>query len=334
MIWMTWRQHRQQVLFVLIGMVAVSALILPTGLRMHDVFTDSGLADCLRRTGDAEFVTVGPGSNDCAELANQFLARFGNLQPLAVLFAVLPLLVGLFLGAPLVAREVELGTHRLVWTQGVSRLRWAMIKFGLIGTGCLAIATAYTLLLSWWIRPLNGANGSRFTVLIFDQQGIVPIGYTLFAVALGIFAGTVSGKVMPAMATTLVGFLAVRLLVAGVARPHFQAQRERKFPVTSQVEPNQLNGDWIIHVGIYNSSGVQVAANQQRSCRPESPSPSPSATPAGPTPEGCEEGLYNLQIYQPGSRFWLFQTIETGIFVALAAVLVILAVYRVRRRIS
>ena len=195
MIWLVWRQHRQQVLFVLIGMVVVAALIVPTGLRMHDVFADSGLADCLRRSGDAEFVTViGPGANDCAELANQFLARFGNLQPLAVLFAALPLLVGLFLGAPLVAREVELGTHRLVWTQGVSRFRWALVKFGLIGSGCLAIATAYTLLLSWWIRPSNGANGSRFTVLIFDQQGIVPIGYTLFAVALGIFAGTVTGR--------------------------------------------------------------------------------------------------------------------------------------------
>ena len=139
---------------------------------------------------------------------------------------------------------------------------------------------------------------------------------------------------MPAMATTLVGFLAVRLLVTAVARPHFQAQRERKFPVTSELEPNQLNGDWIIHVGIYDSTGVQIAANQQRSCRPEVPSPSPSPTPAGPRPEGCEDGLYNLQVYQPGSRFWLFQTIETGIFVALATVLIILAVYRVRRRIS
>lgn len=333
MIWMTWRQHRKQVVFVLLGLVAIAALIVPTGRTMHDVFTDSGLADCLRRTGDAEFVAVGDYSQtDCGELANQFLARFGYLQPLAVVFAVLPLLVGLFLGAPLVAREVEHGTHRLVWTQGVSRLRWALVKFGLVGTGCLAIAVAYTLLMTWWIRPLNGANGSRFTVLIFDQQGFVPIGYTLFAVALGIFAGTVTRNVMTSMATTLVGFLAVRLLVAGVARPHFLAQRERKFPVTSTVEPNQLNGDWIIRVGIYDSSGVQVAANQQRSCRAESPPPSP--TPAGPMPEGCQDGLYNLQIYQPANRFWLFQTIETAIFLGLTVVLIILAVHRVRRRIS
>lgn len=333
MIWMTWRQHRQQVLFVLLGTAALAALILPTGLKMHDVFTDSGLADCLRRTAGAEFVAVDNDSQrDCGEIANQFLARFGYLQPLAVLFAVLPLLVGLFLGAPLVAREVEHGTHRLVWTQGISRLRWALVKFGLVGTGCLALAISYTLLLSWWIRPLNGANGSRFTVLIFDQQGIVPIGYTLFAVALGVFAGTVTPRVMTAMATTLVGFLAVRLVVAGWARPHFQSQEERTFPVTSTVEPNPLNGDWIIRTGIYDASGVQVAANQQRSCRIDSPPP--TGTPAGPTPEGCEEGLYNLQVYQPADRFWLFQTIETGIFLGLTVILIVLAVYRVRRRLS
>src|SRR6185369_14593823 len=48
-------------------------------------------------------------------------------------FAVRPVLVGVFFGAPLVAREVEQGTHRLVWTQGVTRLQWALAKFGLVG---------------------------------------------------------------------------------------------------------------------------------------------------------------------------------------------------------
>ena len=334
MIWLTWRQHRVQVLFVVLGMAVIAALIVPTGLKMHSVFTDSGLAACLRRTGGTEFVAVGSGrSAGCGELANQFLARFGNLQPLAVLFAVVPLLVGLFLGAPLVAREVEHGTHRLVWTQGVSRLRWALVKFGLVAAAGLAIAVGYTLLLSWWIRPLNGANGSRFTVLIFDQQGIAPIGYTLFAVALGIFAGTVTHRMMSAMATTLAGFLAVRLVVAGWARPHFLAQRERTFPVTTEVEPNPLSGDWIIRTGIYDSSGTQVAANQQRTCLPESAAPA-APPPTAPRPEGCQEGLYNLQVYQPAGRFWLFQTIETGIFVALAVVLIALAIHRVQRRIS
>jgi hypothetical protein len=104
------------------------------------------------------------------------------------------------------------------------------------------------------------------------------------------------------------------------------------FPVTSSTEPNQLNGDWIIRTGIYDANGTLVAANQQRSCRLEPPSP--GTTPAGPAPQGCEEGLYNLQVYQPAGRFWLFQVIETSIFAVLAAVLLALAVHRVQRRIS
>jgi hypothetical protein len=46
---------------------------------------------------------------------------------------------------------------------------------------------------------------------------------------------------------------------------------------------------------------------------------------------GLGPGAYNWQLYQPGSRFWLFQGIETGIFVALAALLLYLAIRRIGR---
>ena len=36
--------------------------------------------------------------------------------------------------------------------------------------------------------------------------------------------------------------------------------------------------------------------------------------------------------YQPASRFWAFQSIETGIFVALAAALIALAAFVLLRR--
>ena len=59
-----------------------------------------------------------------------FSNQYNSWLSLGILFLILPVLVGLFWGAPLVAREVEHGTHRLVWTQGVSRRRWALVKFG------------------------------------------------------------------------------------------------------------------------------------------------------------------------------------------------------------
>ena len=45
-------------------------------------------------------------------------------------------------------------------------------------------------------------------------------------------------------------------------------------------------------------------------------------------------GAYNQDLFQPADRFWLFQGIETALFVALAVLLVLAAVHLVRRRIA
>ena len=164
----------------------------------------------------------------------------------ATLLVILPLLAGLFWGAPAVARETEAGTHHLAWTQGVTRRRWALVKFGLITLTALIAAIAYAVLMTWWAKPLTSTSGGRFAFIIFDLQGVAPIGYTLFAVALGVFAGAATRKVLPAMAATLVGFVAVRMVVMFAARPVFLSPKERTFPVATTEIPNPASGDWLL----------------------------------------------------------------------------------------
>jgi hypothetical protein len=242
-----------------------------------------------------------------------------------VLFIFLPVLIGLFWGAPLVAREVEHGTHRLVWTQGISRRRWALVKFGFAGAATMVAAIAYGLGLSWWATPLNQTGGSRFSTGLFDFQGVVPIGYTLFAVALGIFAGTVWHKVLPAMAATLVGFIGVRISLAVMARSHYMPARNRTYPIVGAAQ-EEAPGDWVLAKGLRNPDGELVTSGSVH-CPPEDPNP--GGRPCGQE-LGLEPGAYNFQLYHPGSRFWLFQAIETGIFVALAVLLLYLAIRRIR----
>jgi len=318
MIWLTWKQHHRQVLFAAVGLAVLVAVMVPTGLREHRAFADLGLAECLR--------AADPGAR-CDAAVTQFLTRYNGLAPLGILFIFLPLLVGLFFGAPLVAREVERGTHRLIWTQGVTRLRWAAVKFGLVMAGSLAVAVAYALLLSWWVAPIGRVSG-RMELLFFDTHGVVPVAYTVFAVALGIFAGTVTRKVLPAMAVTLVGFVVLRGVVATLARPRFLPQRRRTYTVAHGVQPDRQAGDWIISQDIHDASGRTVAEGMSVCTWPD----------PVPVPDPCEEqygaGAYNLEIFQPGDRFWTFQAIEAGLFAALAVLLLALAVHRVRRRIS
>lgn len=323
MIWLTWRQHRKQALFAVLGLAVLAAVLILTGLPMHRAFADNGLAACLRNLGTAEYVATGSVLN-CDSPAQDFYNAYGGWILPTVLLLVLPLLVGLFFGAPLVAREVEHGTHRLVWTQGVTRLRWALVKFGMIAAGAVLLAVGYTLLTTWWLTPLTRADpfNGRFEFPFFDLYGLAPLGYTLFAVALGVFAGTVSRKVLPAMAITLVAFIGARAAVLLVARPRFQAPLERKFPVATDVAPNRSLGDWIMSDGIYDGAGNLIAANTIGICHTSEV-------------DACGgSDRFNVWSYHPGSRFWLFQSLEAGLFLALAALLVALAVHQVRRRIS
>lgn len=327
MIWLTWRQHRKQAFFTLLGFAALAALMVPIGLSMRHSFADLGLADCARQLAGTN---VADATRETCEAGfRRFTNRYGSLNLVAVLLLTLPVLVGLFWGAPLVAREVEQGTHRFVWTQGVGRARWALVKFGLVGAATVLAAVCYGLGMSWWVGPLTqAASEGRLGLIVFDLQGVAPIGYTLFAVALGIFAGTVWKRMLPAMGITLAGFIGVRAAVAILARPHYQPARTQTFPIEGTGTPEISRGDWILAQGVRNPDGTMIAADTRIQCPPGGKGPDGRACGAE---LGIEPGAYNWQLYQPADRFWLFQGIETGIFVALALLLLYLAVRRVRR---
>jgi hypothetical protein len=55
-------------------------------------------------------------------------------------------------------------------------------------------------LATWWSGPNNALAANAFEAGQFDIQGIVPVGYAVFAMALGIAAGTVTRRTLPAIA--------------------------------------------------------------------------------------------------------------------------------------
>ena len=267
----------------------------------------------------------------CRDLGAALASRFFGLRLLGlVLFTLAPLLIGMFWGAPLIAREVEQGTHALVWTQGVTRRRWTVAQIAAVAAMTVVVVTAYAWVVMWWYEPINAATGERFQWLIFDQQGLVPIGYAVFALALGMLAGAITGRTLRAMAVTVVGFLVVRFGVAVWIRPHYLAAVERKYPVLGNTEPNRLLGDWLIGGGgpgvgaVYDALGHKLKGGQMM-CPP-------------PVAQACVDqvgrGAYNFEIYQPASRFWAFQSIEAAIFLMLALLLLFATIWWVRRRMG
>jgi hypothetical protein len=332
MTWLVLRQHRTQALFALAGLAVLAAFMVPTGLHMRDVSDQTGLSACLPRATAVATVNPQTGSNvvgPCRELADQFSRRFGNLGIVGALLWFVPLFAGLFWGAPLVAREIEHGTHRLVWTQGVSRARWALVKFGLVGAGVVVLAVGFAALVTWWRLPLDQAVGRQYVSPgpIYDLIGVVPVGYALFAVALGVVAGVLTRRTQAAMAVTLVGFLTVRILVEFLVRPNLLTPSRRIFPIDSATMPNELVRDWILRAGIYSGQGRLISGGTLGSYASQYCGGDAAAKCVGQSP-----GAYNQELFFSSDKIWLLQGIETALLVGLAALLLLASVQWIQRR--
>jgi ABC-type transport system involved in multi-copper enzyme maturation permease subunit len=319
MSWLIWRQHRLQAVVVLLSLAALTLLMLPTGLRMHDALTANGLGECVSGAGFAD--------PRCIELDQAFSDRFSSFELLSVAFLFVPLFVGMFLGAPLVAREVEHGTHRLVWTQGVTRLRWALGKIAFVTAAAAAVGICFALLLTWWIEPLNVVNGSRLDPGFFDMQGTVPVAYALFAVALGVLASTYTRSVLAALALTAGAFIVARIVVLFWARAHYLPPVRRTEQVLGGGQLAPTDG-WVLSERLFDASGNEISGGLSF-CPPGDATCADKFGPGSPL-----EGAYNVVEYHPADRFWTFQLIESGIFMGAALLLFALAVYRIRRRLS
>lgn len=325
--WLAWRQRRGAILAAAVALALLGGLLFATGRSMTGAFRDDGLADCLERLGGAAFVAFDGG---CEDQASAFASRFFSMRLLGIAaFTFVPLVVGMFWGAPVIARELEQDTVSVAWTQSVTRRRWTWIQLGAAGVMTAATLAIFAALVTWWYGPLNAATGDRFQWLIYDQQGSVPIGYAVFATAFAALAGAITGRTLRAMVVTAVGFLVVRFAVAVWLRPRFLSPLDRRYPVLGNRVPNHLLGDWLYGGGgpgvgvVLRTNGERIAGGQ-RVCPP-------------PDPECLAEvgrGAYNLELFHPASRFWTFQAIETALFLVLALALAWVTVWWIHRRLA
>jgi hypothetical protein len=247
-------------------------------------------------------------------------ARFSGLNTLIYgALLALPPLAGIFIGAPMLAREFEHGTARLVWTQGITRLRWLATKLNIIVPFAVIASAALAWIAVRWVGAQLGLFTSRWAT--FDIQGLPFISYVLFALALGIAAGGIIRRVVPAMAATLVLFVASRIAVLIWARPNFLP------PLKWDISKPMIGGGDIWNLGqqVTDLSGHPVSAQYYRQLEA-------SAGSQGFTADYLlAHGVVVLQMYQPESRFWLFQSLEAGLFALLAIVLIGISIWWVRR---
>jgi hypothetical protein len=269
MIRFTWLQSRTQTAAAF-GALAIMAVVLAvTGPHLVSLYNAS-VAGCAAH-------------GNCPAASIAFLRNDGTLRTwLGVLTVVLPGLIGIFWGAPLVARELEAGTFRLAWTQSITRTRWLAVKLGVVGLASMAVAGLVSLMVTWWASPLDRVHMSLFGT--FDSRDIVPIGYAAFAFALGVTAGVLIRRPLPAMATTLVAFVGARLAATYWIRPHLIAPLHANIAIGAAsivgygsdspggqsslqlASPNMPNA-WIYSQQLVDKAGQPITAQfVQRTC--------------------------------------------------------------------
>jgi hypothetical protein len=323
MTWLVWRQYRAQGAIASVLLAAAAAVILVDGFHIasewHSIVVRcAGNSACLQQDGP---------------LVN------GVVSDLPYLSLLLPVVLGMLWGAPLVAHELEARTSDFAWTQSVTRTRWLTAKAGWLLLAAAACGGVLTALTTWWSGPINAISADAFTSGQFDTQGIVPIGYAVFAMALGIAAGTVARRTLPAIAVTLGGFIALRLVISDFLRPHYIAAVTTYYNVTGSFTPR--GQAWVLSQGAVSKAGVVVASGWG-DLYPALPASCQKLLPAAGGGKGASltavfscmkaHGWRGFVTYQPSYRYWPFQGIETGIYVLLAAALIGVTFLVIRRR--
>jgi hypothetical protein len=328
MIWLTWRQFRVQALTAAAALAAFAILLAATGPHLASLYAASAIIGC--------------HGGSCVSAPVAFLNRLQATSPYPVVYLlgiglilVAPAVIGIFWGAPLIARELETKTFTLAWNQSITRTRWLVVKLALTGLAAMAVTEALSLMYAWWADPIGKAtglgastsvfSGGRFSSLIFATHGITPLGYAAFAFALGTAAGALIRRTVPAMAVTLAIFAAAQIAMPLGVRPHLIPPDRTIATIesvdldfgslTATVVPGRP-GAWILSSGAVNAAG-QPVSNLPAACQAAFSGLKPSSP--GPCLES--RGIREAITYEPASRYWPLQGIETGSFGALALAL-------------
>jgi hypothetical protein len=230
----------------------------------------------------------------------------------------------------------------------------------------MALTEAFSLIQAWWAAPIGKAVGlggggsifseTRFGVFVFPTHGITPLGYAAFGFALGVTAGLLVRRAIPAMAITLAVFAAAQLITP-LIRPNLFPTSQTVATIAAAGADVSLNanpelaftativpghpGAWIISSKGVKATG-QPVSSIPAACEPLIPQTNVTHIGRGPTTStpgpnalnNCvaSHGIRLAENYQPASHYWPLQLSETGMYLAFALALVAYCFWQLNRR--
>jgi hypothetical protein len=313
MTWITWRRYRVRIISLGLYMVALIVFMV---LTQH-AFQNAAVV-CGRLHID---ISQGRHCNSASSAESH-----GSLVETAIAF--LPLFIGLVLGTPMVATELENKTNRLAWSQGVTRTRWLVRTWLTLAIPTVVVMSLFALIVEWWATHVVTSISSGGGLIQPAQMlisGVAPIALALLFLTLGMFIGIAVRRFLSPYATSVVGcfvVLGVMQFVLPSLAPKVVVPTH-PFGVTHL--PKLLSSrPWFI------KSVYRLAPGSHSGKHEQSVNAVLQYCKGIPT---CFEthGLQIVNLYQPASHYWVLQWREAGIYVAATAALLSLSIWSIRR---
>ena len=325
--WVTWRQHRAALAGAAAFLGAIAVYLAITGHHIHQAY-DAWVAAGCAQAGTA---------STCQSLNQAFLSFYGttsgpvgasglNAQSVPFLLLAVPVLLGAFTGAPLLARELESGTFRFAWTQGAGRLRLAAAR--LIPLAVLLTAAAYGLsaLFSWYFTPFfQFGNTGGYPMQLFGNLGVDFAAWALFSFTLAAFLGVLLRRAVAATAVSLAVTTVLDVVTIMVLRQHLVT------PATVTGAGPTGTGNWVLGNWFTNPSGAQVSASTADNLYAQSQGGHAMITPQALTTWAAQNHYTQWWSYQPATHWWQLQLTE-GAWLLVASLLLITATILLLRR--
>jgi hypothetical protein len=301
-------QRRIAILAVMGLIAALEVTLLFSGLQLRRHYAHLGLSGCAQ-----------PHIVTCPAQSSAFSGYASHWAAFIVLLSFTPAVLGGLVGAPLLAREYETGTYRLIWTQQAGRVRWLWGTLALFGSGLVLLTAIVGLTFFWWYTPLAGTTRGRLSPGHgYDAEALTMPAWTMVMFAFGVLAGALIRRTVPAMAATLAGWVGLFSMHWFVVRPAYLAAVIQPTDQLRVADRLAWSTDqwWTDPAGHRLDLSTYDALLQ--------------AHPTDASGWLNQHGYKAWTAFQPDTRFWTFQLIDVAVL--LSAVLLALTILVVRHR--
>ena len=328
MIWITWRRYRVRLIMLALYVVALIVFMVLTEHSFHSATAGCQQLKVILNEG-RQCNTVLPGIESKASYV-------------AVGLGILPLLIGLVLGTPMVASEFAGKTNRLAWLQGITRTRWLLATWLTLAIPTVVAMSLLAPVVQWWATHTQSTfslGGDLIQPAQMVISGVDPIALALLALTFAMFVGIVCRRIVSPYATSVIGLGLVMTLMPTEVLSSLASK---------VVVPNRLNGiatfrrslgqlPWLVRGGYRRLPGFRVGphafslSHTVRFCTNSAYWPNVVVNGNEPTSCFTKHGWQSVEFYQPASHYWILQWREAGLYAGAVLIILGLSVWAVRR---